>query len=115
MGVSVNACALPGSTISWAGAVCFGSTTDTEGTAICEVTARRFVAAFTRELISAPSTPITASMTSAAINQRHPDCFLRLSFKDEGANISICSCVSICVILVTNLFLLFLVGYAVLP
>jgi len=70
----MNGCILPGRTISSAAAVRFGITTETDGTAICAVTAARAVSAFTRDLIPTTSTPITASAHSAGTNHRRLAC-----------------------------------------
>src|SRR5438270_9577767 len=60
---------LPGRMSSWEGAVCFGAITETEDKAICVVTARRLVAALTRELIPAANRPIAMRAAMAAISQ----------------------------------------------
>src|SRR5882757_2260751 len=102
MGDEMNGCMLPGRTTSWSGAVGVGFTTETEGTAICAVTTRSFVAASTRERIPAASTPIIMNATAAAITQRLPDRNRQTLLGEAGVNVSLFARVSMCVIGVTN-------------
>ena len=50
-----------------------GLTTDTEGMAICAVTVRKLLSAFTRERIPKISTAATMSAMTSAVNQRLED------------------------------------------
>src|ERR1700688_2612646 len=66
----MNGCMLPGRTISWAGAVRLGSTTETDGTAACTVAARRAAAASTRDRIPKIKSPATIARMITGITQR---------------------------------------------
>src|SRR5580658_4239343 len=66
----MNGCTLPGKMISWAGAVCFGVTTDTVVTASCDVSAPKFLLALTRDQIPYPSTAATANAATASASHR---------------------------------------------
>src|SRR5579863_1077933 len=92
----------PGRMISWDGAVCFGATTETEGTANWVVAARRFVSALTRDLIPTANTPIAASATTAAMSQRALSRPLRLWFRGQDVTVSICSETCVGVISITR-------------
>src|SRR5579871_3616652 len=93
---------LPGRMISWDGAVCFGATTETEGTASCVVTERRFVSALTRDLIPTANTPTPARATMAAMSQRVLDRPLRPWFRGQDATVSICSETCVCLMSITR-------------
>src|SRR5580704_14309837 len=93
---------LPGRIISWDGAVCFGATTETEGTAICVVIAHRCVSALTRDLIPRANTPIPARTTRAAMSQRLCDGPRRLLFRGQDITVSICAGSCVCVISITR-------------
>src|ERR1700720_3371847 len=92
----MNGCMLPGRMICCSGAVRFGATAATDGTAICAVTVPRADAAFTRDLIPVAKTKITANPTAATTSQRQ---FRRLVlFGFVGVTNSICPGTSVCFI-----------------
>src|SRR2546426_11518254 len=70
MGAVVNGCTFPGRMISWAGATCFGETTDTGGRATCAVSAFRIVRALTRDQMPETNRAATAINPIASLN--HP-------------------------------------------
>jgi hypothetical protein len=61
---------LPGRIISVVGAVRLGSTTETDGTAICAVTVRKVDEALTRERIPEMKSPAMTITTTKGISQR---------------------------------------------
>src|ERR1700746_1707126 len=55
--------------ISWADAVCFGLTTETDGTAICAVTLPKLLSAFMRDRIPKIRIPAPISAITSAVTQ----------------------------------------------
>src|ERR1700722_979293 len=77
----MKGCTFPGRMISWAGVVCLGATTDTVVTASCEVSAPKFVLAFTRDQIPYASRAATANDATARASHRvRADFFVFASF-----------------------------------
>src|SRR5690348_14908470 len=70
MGAVMNGCTFPGSIISWAGAACFGETTDTGVRATCAVSAFRIVRALTRDQMPETNRAATAINAIASFNHR---------------------------------------------
>src|SRR5712692_1070405 len=81
MGAVVNGCTFPGRMISWAGAACFGETTDTGVRATCAVSAFRIVRALTRDQMPETNRAATAINAIARLNHRRCGrCCLSASF-----------------------------------
>src|SRR5207244_4633673 len=66
----MNGCTFPGRMISWAGAACFGETTDTAVRATCAVSAFSVVRALTRDQMPETSRAATAINAIARLNHR---------------------------------------------
>src|SRR5437660_7066940 len=70
MGAVINGATFPGRMISWAGAVCFGETTDTGVRATCAVSAFSVVRALTRDQIPETNKPATTINEITKLNHR---------------------------------------------
>jgi hypothetical protein len=70
MGELMNGSTFPGRMISWAGAVCFGATTETEVIATCEVSVRNVLLALTRDRIPDARRAVVTISAIARITQR---------------------------------------------
>src|SRR5437588_9585286 len=70
MGAVMNGCTFPGRMISWAGAACFGETTDTGVRATRAVSVFRIVRALTRDQMPETRGAATAINAIARLNHR---------------------------------------------
>src|SRR5229473_600988 len=117
----MKGCTFPGNTISCDGAERWGEMTETDGTAICAVSART-VAPFQRRArtpytkIPAKTSTIAPPMSQPRFDRRGAATTLRAGGSCGGASLSVCDCIGVTIpILLRRIFLLLIPGIRVLP